>query len=65
MNANIVTHTGFREHVTRDGRTVTLTLWQRHCRECDEAFEFASSTGGAIALDVKRTCVRCPSCRRG
>ena len=39
------THIGEREHVTSDGRSVTLKVWRGSCVQCGAAYDVAS-TGG-------------------
>lgn len=64
QKCNVLRFTGFREHTKRDGSTVTLTLFERLCRNCHQPFEVGFSVGGQIAFDAtKASTVRCPDCR--
>ena len=54
---------GCERRTTRNGRSVTLTLWSSICPECDAPFSQAHRERGFIP--AKRTLRRCEACRKG
>lgn len=47
---------GFRPHTKRDGSATTLAVWQSHCAECGELFEFTAPTRTLRPFMPNRRC---------